>query len=475
MRLAAIFFILFSFKAAIAQELTFSQVYASKIMGIDRLSGEEREALFAKARGYASYRRNPQSVAANEFVDTCTADPKASVLCELLFNSSKPLPRPGAPAEIRSKLNAALLSLDNPKERSKNCAQALKIFEPIINDPALYTYHTRALYWSWVCANATKESELARSIKERLWSRFPLSHHTNRVLSADKDTRIDSILMRETDWPVSLRSQRALELNGWIEAIEALQKINEDGAAAVAGLYINQRLRELEPEVRLYFAVLMSQVSESIPSVLPVSRVLVPLFVEYPQYIAPATLRLLFPINYSFEKVAQEKSGIVELVNDFRGNLDAGLLIGLIHQESALNPRAASGAGAFGLMQLLIPTATDQYRRLTRTPTAKVDRDMLFQPRLNVQLGILDFRWRLAQFKNDLILTLASYNAGVAGVQKWMRETKSLQTPELLADVLFLNRPQEFHVSQYVTMILSRAEWYRRLYPQLKAVDVRRP
>jgi hypothetical protein len=70
---------------------------------------------------------------------------------------------------------------------------------------------------------------------------------------------------------------------------------------------------------------------------------------------------------------------------------------------------------------------------------------------------------------------LASYNAGVAGVQKWMRETKKLQTPELLADVLFLNRPQEFHVSQYVTMILSRAEWYRRLYPQLKSVAVRRP
>jgi soluble lytic murein transglycosylase-like protein len=475
MRLAAVLLILFSLKTAIAQELTFSQAYVSKIMGIDRLSGEELEALIAKARGYASYRRNPQSASANEFIDACTADPKSSVLCELLFNSSKPLPGPGTPTEIRSKLNAALLSLDNPKERSKNCAQALKVFESIINDPALYTYHTRALYWSWVCANVTKDSDLAHSIKERLWSSFPLSHHTYRVLSADKDTRIDSVLMREKDWPVSFRSQRALEMNGWIEAIEALQKINEDGAAAVAGLHINQRLRELEPEVRLYFAVLMSQVAESIPSVLPVSRVLVPLFVEYPQYIAPATLRLLFPINYSFEKVAQEKSGIVELVNEFRGNLDPALLIGLIHQESALNPRAASGANAFGLTQMLIPTATDQYRRLTKDPAAKVDRDMLFQPRLSVQLGILDFRWRMAQFKNNLILTLASYNAGVAGVQKWMRETKKLQTPELLADVLFLNRPQEFHVSQYVTMILSRAEWYQRLYPQLKSMDVRRP
>lgn len=271
------------------------------------------------------------------------------------------------------------------------------------------------------------------------------------------------------------RSQKVLELNRWIEAIEALQKINEDGAAAVAGLHINHRLRELEPEVRLYFAVLMSQVSESIPSVLPVSRVLVPLFIEQPQYIAPSTLRLLFPINYSFEKVAHEKSGIVELVNEFRGNLDAALILGLVHQESAFNPRAASRANAFGLTQMLISAATDQYRRLTKTADAKVDRDMLFQPRLSIQLGVLDFRWRMAQFKNDLVLTLASYNAGVAGVQKWLRENKKIQTPELLADVLFLNRPQEYHVAQYVTAILSRIEWYRRLYPELKAVNSPRP
>ncbi len=38
-------------------------------------------------------------------------------------------------------------------------------------------------------------------------------------------------------------------------------------------------------------------------------------------------------------------------------NLDAYQVAGLIRQESVFNPRAKSGAQAYGLMQLLIPTA----------------------------------------------------------------------------------------------------------------------
>jgi len=38
-------------------------------------------------------------------------------------------------------------------------------------------------------------------------------------------------------------------------------------------------------------------------------------------------------------------------------NLDPHQVAGLIRQESVFNPRAKSGANAFGLMQLLVSTA----------------------------------------------------------------------------------------------------------------------
>lgn len=468
MRIVSALLILFTY-ALHAEELTFSDVYASKAMGIDSLSAEDLEILNAKAREYANYRRFPKTITSQQFASDCAADPSINVLCELVTNKNQPVVTPPASAEIRAKFNAALSSLDEQKARTKNCAGALKTFDTVLNDQSLYTYHTRALYWSWVCAQAANNRELARGFKEKLWAGFPLTHHTLRVLEEDKDERLDILLRTEKDWIVRFRSETSPEINAWIEAIEALQRLGEDGAAAVAASQINSRLKDIEPEVRLYFATLMSQVAESIPSVLPVSRVLVPLFIEHKKYIAPSTLRLLFPVNYSFEKTTQEKAGIVELVNEFRGNLDPALIIGLIHQESALNPRASSSANAFGLTQMLLETATDQYKRLKNDPQAKVDKNMLFQPRLSVQLGIMDFRWRLAQFNNDLVLTLASYNAGVAGVKKWMKEVKPVKNKDLLADVLFLNRGVEFHVSQYVTMILSRVDWYQKLYPDLNS------
>lgn len=452
-----------------AEELTFSEVYASKAMGIDSLTAEDLEVLNAKAREYANYRKFPKTVTSQQFASDCAADPSINVLCELVTNKNQPAPSTPVPSEFLAKLNSALVSLDEPKDRTKNCVEALKTFDSVIKDQSLYTYHTRALYWSWVCAQAANNRELAKTFKEKLWTGFPLSHQTLRVLDEDKDPRLDILLRTEKDWIVRFRSERFPEINSWIEAIEALQKLGEDGAAAVAASQINSRLKEVEPEVRLYFAILMSQVAESIPSVLPVSRVLVPLFIEHKKYISPSTLRLLFPVNYSFEKTTQEKAGIVELVNEFRGNLDPALIIGLIHQESAFNPRAASSSNAFGLTQMLLETATDQYKKLKNNPNAKVDKNMLFDPRLSVQLGIMDFRWRLAQFNNDTVLTLASYNAGVAGVQKWVKQVKPVKNKDLLADVLFLNRGVDLHVSQYVTMILSRVDWYQKLYPELSS------
>lgn len=450
-----------------AQALTFKQAYETKVMGIDGLSSEDLEVALKKAMEYANYRKYPKSDTSKELWQVCLDYPSTNILCEVITKGKVEPEAAVTPLAVRTKLNAALLSLDNMLERPKTCPEAVKVFQAVAQDSTLYTYHSRALYWSWICANVLRNTSEAQTIKERLWAQFPLSHHTLRVLAQDRDGRIDTILRSDRDFKVLLRSEKLPELNPWIEAIEALQRQGEDGAAAVVALHINQRIRDLEPEVRLYLAVLMSQVSESIPSVLPMPRILLPLFLDKPEYMTPSTLKLLFPLNYRYDKVSQERASLLEMVNQYRGNIDTSIFLGLIHLESALNPRAASKAGAFGLTQMLLATATDQYRKLKKDPNAKVDQEMLFKPRLSIELGAMDYRWRSSEFDNDLVLTLASYNAGVAGVKKWVGEVKKINSQQLLMDVLFLNRPAEYHVSQYVGMILARSDWYEKLYPQL--------
>src|SRR4029078_820687 len=66
-------------------------------------------------------------------------------------------------------------------------------------------------------------------------------------------------------------------------------------------------------------------------------------------------------------------------------NLDPFQVAGLIRQEPVFNPRARSAAKAYGLMQVLIPTATLTARKYGVNREVTVD--SLYEPRLNIQLG----------------------------------------------------------------------------------------
>ena len=90
-----------------------------------------------------------------------------------------------------------------------------------------------------------------------------------------------------------------------------------------------------------------------------------------------------------------------------RYNVPIELICGVILQESGGNPRAASPAGAKGLMQLIPQTA----RRFGV-------RD-IFDPRQNIHGGARYLRFLMDRFKNNIELVLAGYNAGEANVEKY--------------------------------------------------------
>ena len=136
-------------------------------------------------------------------------------------------------------------------------------------------------------------------------------------------------------------------------------------------------------------------------------------------------------------------------------NLDQFQVAGLIRQESVFNPRAKSGANAYGLMQLLIPTARMTAKKFGSTTTS-IDGNTLFQPALNIELGTAYMREQFDKF-GRIEYVAAAYNAGPGRVPPW-RASLPFEIDEFVEAVPFKE------TKAYIQGVVRNSAQYRRLY-----------
>ncbi len=117
--------------------------------------------------------------------------------------------------------------------------------------------------------------------------------------------------------------------------------------------------------------------------------------------------------------------------NDLEADLvlpEMGLVLGLSRQESEFNPRARSGAGAYGLMQLMPNTA----RSIARNMGLLYNRSWLTEnPSYNTELGRYHLGELLARYDGSYIMTMAAYNAGPHRVTQWVERYGDPRTGEV--------------------------------------------
>ncbi len=136
-----------------------------------------------------------------------------------------------------------------------------------------------------------------------------------------------------------------------------------------------------------------------------------------------------------------------------REKLDPMLVAGLIHQESAFNPKARSVSDAIGLMQLLPKTA----RGLARQTRVRYVRYRLTDPNYNVRLGTAYVANLQKQF-SSVELALAAYNAGEDRVASWTAGQNYREPAEFVDSIPFTE------TRDYVQIVLRNADIYRHLY-----------
>lgn len=137
--------------------------------------------------------------------------------------------------------------------------------------------------------------------------------------------------------------------------------------------------------------------------------------------------------------------------------LDPYQVAGLIRQESVFVPTAKSGANAYGLMQLLVPTAQTMAKKYV-SKTAQVTASSLFQPPLNIELGTAYLRDQLDKFGRIEYVAVA-YNAGPGRVAPW-RASLPAEIDEFVEAIPFKE------TKQYVQGVIRNSAQYRRLYDE---------
>lgn len=98
-----------------------------------------------------------------------------------------------------------------------------------------------------------------------------------------------------------------------------------------------------------------------------------------------------------------------------RNDLDPLLVAAVIRVESGFDSRARSSAGACGLMQLMPDTA----RWVAGRTGAPDPSGHLYEPAVNVRLGVAYLRYLHGPFAGDRRRVLAAYNAGASKVARW--------------------------------------------------------
>jgi soluble lytic murein transglycosylase len=134
-------------------------------------------------------------------------------------------------------------------------------------------------------------------------------------------------------------------------------------------------------------------------------------------------------------------------------NFDAMFAAGLIRQESTFQADAVSHANAIGLMQIL----PKEGRRLAKERKVRYNKSSLFDPNVNIELGMLDIA-DLVRNTGSPEYAAAAYNAGDERLAQWKAERTYEEIPEFVESIPFTE------TREYVQIVVRNATMYRLLY-----------
>lgn len=136
----------------------------------------------------------------------------------------------------------------------------------------------------------------------------------------------------------------------------------------------------------------------------------------------------------------------------------------IMREESAFDPAAESPAKAYGLMQLIVPTAKIYAQKLGLPYQPQA----LKRPAVNIALGSRVLSSLTSKFSSNPLLAIPAYNAGPGRPARWLRER-----PEVDFDVWVELIPFR-ETRRYTKRVLASRAAYAYLYDEERAEEAMR-
>lgn len=318
---------------------------------------------------------------------------------------------------------------------SKDYKKLLQSVKKYKLDKTFYQHESRLQYWIAYAFYQNGEKEKALKFFNDIISKTPYSFYSIislKILAQNQDTDLDIDIIDKL-----IQSNKI--------ANYPLKKFNNDFKSSLARLAIWLEMKNdkmIESEINYVQSLSKDVVLNS----QTYAKTITPL--EYNDFLTLNLIKLLnskdqFLSSFKiFSRSLNQNSlalnyNVIKYLFPFKyyetikknsNSLDPLFIISLMRQESSFNPHATSIVGAKGLMQLMPNTA----KRFNK----KVRKKQLTNPTTNINIGIKYLNKLNARFEGNMILILASYNAGENRIDKWRKNIFKVDDPLAMIEAI---------------------------------------